>query len=70
MVLFTTQENRIKCGRCNTGFDLNKNMGGCPLCGFGKKAFKESVEEIIEHLLVINNNPEKRDTKWCPVWSI
>jgi len=28
-------ENRIKCGRCNTEFDLNKN-DGCPLCGFGK----------------------------------
>ena len=29
-----TNENRIKCGRCNTEFDLNKN-DGCPLCGFG-----------------------------------
>lgn len=29
-------ENRIKCGKCNTEFDLNKN-DGCPLCGFGNK---------------------------------
>ena len=27
-------ENRIKCGKCNTEFDLYKN-DGCPLCGFG-----------------------------------
>jgi len=27
-------ENWVKCGQCNTEFDLNKN-NGCPLCGFG-----------------------------------
>lgn len=36
MGLFT-QENRIKCGRCNTEFDLNRNISGCPLCSFGNK---------------------------------
>ena len=41
MKLFTTQENRIKCGRCGTEFDLNRNKESCPLCGFGKKAFDE-----------------------------
>ncbi|MBI2581045.1 hypothetical protein HYV85_04560 [Candidatus Woesearchaeota archaeon] len=44
MGLFTIQENRIICGRCNTEFDLNKNLEGCPLCGFGKKAAKEPEE--------------------------
>jgi ribosomal protein L37E len=29
-------ENRVKCGRCSTEFDINKNLKGCPLCGFGK----------------------------------
>lgn len=36
MKFFNAQENRIKCGKCNTEFDLNKNRDGCPLCGFGK----------------------------------
>jgi len=31
-----SDENWIKCGRCNTEFDLNKN-NGCPLCGFSRK---------------------------------
>ena len=38
MGLFT-QENRIRCGKCNTEFDLNQNKQGCPLCGFGNKSF-------------------------------
>ena len=45
MGLFTTQENRIRCGKCNTEFDMNKNRDYCPLCGFGKKTAKESIEE-------------------------
>lgn len=45
MGLFTTQENRIRCGKCNTEFDLNRNPDGCPLCGFGKKIAKEGVTE-------------------------
>jgi len=32
--MYNLSENRIKCGKCNTEFDLNKN-DGCPLCGFG-----------------------------------
>ena len=46
MGLFTTQENRIRCGKCNTEFDLIKNPDGCPLCGFGKKATKEGIAEV------------------------
>ena len=46
MGLFTTQENRIRCGKCNTEFDLNKNSDGCPMCGFGKKTAKEGVTEV------------------------
>ena len=30
------KDNWVKCGRCGTEFDLNKN-DGCPLCGFGNK---------------------------------
>tara|TARA_Y100000310_G_scaffold344459_1_gene457339 strand:- start:5059 stop:6045 length:987 start_codon:yes stop_codon:yes gene_type:complete len=41
MGLFNTQENRIKCGRCGTEFDLYKNKDYCPLCGFGKNTYKE-----------------------------
>lgn len=37
MGLFSINENRIKCGNCNTEFDLNKN-DGCPLCLFGNSA--------------------------------
>ncbi len=45
MALFNQPtENRIKCGRCNTEFDLNKNSG-CPLCGFGGKA-KSAIEPM------------------------
>lgn len=28
--------NWIKCGKCGTEFDLDKNVTGCPLCGFGE----------------------------------
>jgi len=42
MSIFNIQENRIKCGRCGTEFDLNKNKGKCPLCGFGRSTFKEA----------------------------
>ena len=45
MGLFTTQENRVRCGKCNTEFDLNRNTEGCPLCGFGKKTAKENIAE-------------------------
>jgi len=30
-------ENRVKCGRCNSEFDMHKN-DGCPLCRFGSKS--------------------------------
>lgn len=43
MSLFNLQENRIKCGKCFTDFDLNKNKGGCPLCGFGGNFVREDA---------------------------
>jgi len=46
MKLFSNQENRIRCGKCGTEFDLNKNKDSCPLCGFGKKSFTESPLEF------------------------
>src|SRR3989338_4335581 len=46
MKLFSKQENRIRCGRCGTEFDLAKNKDSCPLCGFGKKSFAESPLEF------------------------
>jgi len=36
MGIFSSNENRIKCGKCNTEFDLDKN-DYCPLCGLGSK---------------------------------
>jgi ribosomal protein L37E len=50
MGLFALTENRVKCGRCGSEFDLNKNQEGCPLCGFGvKNSFSESksIEKTI-----------------------
>ena len=46
MKLFSNQENRIRCGRCGTEFDLAKNKEGCPLCGFGKQSFIETPLEF------------------------
>jgi len=40
------QENRIRCGKCNTEFDFNKNRDGCPLCGFGKRNQNIGSEEV------------------------
>lgn len=37
MSLFKSTENRVKCGKCNTEFDFNKNSS-CPLCGFGENS--------------------------------
>ena len=43
-----TPENRIKCGNCGTEFDLNRNLSGCPLCGFGgKKSTKEELKNTV-----------------------
>lgn len=47
-----SQENMIKCGKCGTEFNLNKNRDGCPLCGFGRK-----ISEI---------RPEKEDKPATP----
>ena len=52
MGLFSNQDNRIRCGKCNTEFDLNKNRDGCPLCGFGNKKpvqkEKENTKQIVK----------------------
>lgn len=45
MGLFTNQENRVRCGKCNTEFDLDKNAEGCPLCGFGKNVHKTTSSD-------------------------
>ena len=37
MYMYDLQGNWIKCGKCGTEFDLNKNENGCPLCGFGEE---------------------------------
>lgn len=36
MYIYNLQGNWIKCGKCGTEFDLDKNRNGCPLCSFGK----------------------------------
>jgi len=40
-IFSTKRENIVRCGKCNTEFDLELNKEGCPLCGFGKN--KESI---------------------------
>lgn len=39
-------ENKIICGNCGTQFDLNRNSGGCPLCGFGKDYILNTKKHI------------------------
>src|SRR3989344_674227 len=46
MSLFSPKENRVRCGRCNTEFDLSKNPDICPLCGFGKHLFENNSETV------------------------
>ena len=57
MGLFS-QENMIKCGKCSTEFDLGKNKGGCPLCGFGRssvevKPIKEEKKLLLKRMMEI-----------------
>ncbi|MBM3232389.1 hypothetical protein FJZ21_03375 [Candidatus Pacearchaeota archaeon] len=52
MALFSTKENRIKCGRCNTEFDFSKNVDKCPLCGFGRHLFSEIIIPAIQNTSV------------------
>lgn len=47
MRLFTQEENKVKCGKCGTEFDLAKNKDFCPLCGFGK-----STSPVTNDLLI------------------
>lgn len=42
----TKRENIVKCGKCNTEFDLELNKEGCPLCGFGKNRETASLSNI------------------------
>ena len=37
------EKNWVRCGQCNTEFDLNKN-DGCPLCGFGSKGKHSDIQ--------------------------
>ena len=70
MGLFKSDENRVKCGRCGTDFDLIKNENHCPLCGFGKEKFIEIKEESrfvpLKTILVnetINNSLDSNNEK-------
>lgn len=57
MELYNLQENKIKCGKCGTEFDLNRNKDGCPLCGLGRKQYKNSkIKEKIEEKTVVLDN--------------
>lgn len=47
MKIFKSQSNTIKCGRCNTEFDLEKNEKHCPLCGFGKKQIMDREIQLV-----------------------
>lgn len=46
MAFFSSSENRVKCGKCGTEFDINKNKDGCPLCGFGRIRVVDKEAEI------------------------
>jgi hypothetical protein len=67
MKLIDQTENWVKCGRCNTEFDLNKNTIGCPLCGFGKedKRFVGSNVKFSSHLTL--PLPELKLKKVTPI---
>ena len=62
MALFS-KENRVKCGRCNTEFDFQKNSSECPLCGFGKHLFTEgdSVGSIIQRSVAYGESSKTVD---------
>ena len=53
MSLFSSNENRVRCGKCGTEFDLSKNQGGCPLCGFGRS---QTID------ILSNNEPSKEES--------
>ena len=50
MRLFIQNENRVKCGKCGTEFDVNRN-DGCPLCGFGKDGKADRPEKIARSVI-------------------
>ncbi|MBI2176683.1 hypothetical protein HYU40_05060 [Candidatus Woesearchaeota archaeon] len=51
--MFATGENRVKCGKCGSEFDLNKNSDGCPLCGFGPNGINsQSVSKELNYLTI------------------
>src|SRR3989344_1141732 len=51
MAFFSSNENRVKCGKCTTEFDLNKNSEGCPLCGFNKNSLSSNLDKPQESIL-------------------
>ncbi len=58
MKFFNAQENRIKCGKCSTEFDMNKNRDGCPLCGFGKFSTNSIYEKTVSMVQEQNTKNE------------
>lgn len=59
MSLFKSDENRVRCGKCGTEFDLNRNKDGCPLCGFGNKKepeilINEKVDGLEKKDFIVN----------------
>jgi ribosomal protein L37E len=84
MRLFKPDENRVRCGKCGSEFDFNKNTG-CPFCGFGSKTGTNTTPDIKSATkgLVINyltipkelklkpGQPEKNDeTKTVGSWGM
>ena len=85
MGLFNSNENRVKCGKCNTEFDLNKNAY-CPLCKFGSgdssirikhEQMKGMQKEDINYLAIPNDakfksgNPKPdNETKIVGSWGM
>lgn len=53
-------ENRIKCGTCGTEFDLNKNMEGCPLCGFGRDSALRKTKNTIYQITQLQDEYFKK----------
>jgi ribosomal protein L37E len=56
MSICNLQGNWIKCGKCGTEFDLDKNRNCCPLCGFGKVAAIITEKEKTASKIEIEKN--------------
>ncbi len=68
MAFFSSHENRVKCGKCGTEFDLSKNSIGCPLCGFGKNtALTNEMRSSTESKNSSNENHLMQDYMKIPL---